>query len=114
MTNVSVIDQPPLGTQFIIDSVTINGISRPGIDPSNEIPISIVQPNEIVTVMFQVTITNIPPNGVVTNVGLVNFTSQPNPNEPPITTTEETPPVNTQIINSIINPSKMPIETTLI
>ncbi|EEM70639.1 hypothetical protein bthur0009_33920 [Bacillus thuringiensis serovar andalousiensis BGSC 4AW1] len=106
MTNVSVIDPPPLGTQFIVDSVTVNGISQPGIDPSIGIPIGTIQPNQIVTITFQVTITNIPPNGVVTNVGSVNFTSQPNPNEPPVTETETTPPVNTEIINSIINPSK--------
>ncbi len=68
--------------------------------------IGTIQPNQIITITFQVTITNIPPNGVVTNVGSINFTSQPNPNEPPITKTEETPPVNTEIINSIINPSK--------
>ncbi|MDA1853814.1 hypothetical protein PDJ89_14995 [Bacillus cereus] len=106
MTNVSVIDTPPLGTQFIVDSVTVNGILQPGIDPSIGIPIGTIQPNQIVTITFQVTITNIPPNGVVTNVGSVNFTSQPNPNEPPVTETETTPPVNTEIINSIINPSK--------
>ncbi|PGT61686.1 hypothetical protein COD86_02090 [Bacillus cereus] len=106
MTNVSVIDQPPVGTQFIVDSVTVNGGSQPGVDPSIGIPIGTIQPNQIGTITFQVTITNIPPNGVVTNVGSVNFTSQPNPNEPPITETEETPPVNTEIINSIINPSK--------
>lgn len=106
MTNVSVIDQPPVGTQFIVDSVTVNGGSQLGVDPSIGIPIGTIQPNQIVTITFQVTITNIPPNGVVTNVGSVNFTSQPNPNEPPITETEETPPVNTEIINSIINPSK--------
>ena len=114
MTNVSVIDPPPLGTQFIVDSVTVNGISQRGIDPSIGIPIGTIQPNQIVTITFQVTITNIPPNGVVTNVGSVNFTSQPNPNEPPVTETETTPPVNTEIINSIINPSKTLIETTLI
>ncbi|EDX63408.1 conserved repeat domain protein [Bacillus cereus 03BB108] len=106
MTNVSVIDPPPVGTQFIVDSVTVNSISQPGIDPSIGIPIGTIQPNQIVTITFQVTITNIPPNGVVTNVGSVNFTSQPNPNEPPVTETETTPPVNTEIINSIINPSK--------
>ncbi|MED2183241.1 hypothetical protein [Bacillus wiedmannii] len=106
MTNVSVIDQPPVGTQFIVDSVTVNGGSQLGVDPSIGIPIGTIQPNQIVTITFQVTITNIPPNGVVTNVGSVNFTSQPNPNEPPITEIEETPPVNTEIINSIINPSK--------
>ncbi|MGN4558376.1 DUF7507 domain-containing protein [Bacillus cereus group sp. MYBK5-2] len=106
MTNVSVIDPPPVGTQFIVDSVTVNGIPQPGIDPSIGIPIGTIQPNQIVTITFQVTITNIPPNGVVTNVGSVNFTSQPNSNEPPITETEATPPVNTEIINSIINPAK--------
>ncbi|EEM46784.1 hypothetical protein bthur0005_33210 [Bacillus thuringiensis serovar pakistani str. T13001] len=106
MTNVSVIDQPPVGTQFIVDSVTVNGLAQSGVDPSIGIPIGTIQPNQIVTITFQVTITNIPPNGVVTNAGSVNFTSQPNPNEPPITETEETPPVNTEIINSIINPAK--------
>ncbi len=106
MTNVSVIDQPPVGTQFIVDSVTVNGLSQPGVDPSIGILIGTIQPNQIITITFQVTITNIPPNGVVTNVGSVNFTSQPNPNEPPITETEETPPVNTEIINTIINPAK--------
>ena len=79
MTNVSVIDQPPVGTQFIVDSVTVNGLSQSGVDPSIGIPIGTIQPNQIVTITFQVTITNIPPNGVVTNVGSVSFTSQPNP-----------------------------------
>ena len=65
MTNVSVIDQPPVGTQFIVDSVTVNGLSQPGVDPSIGILIGTIQPNQIITITFQVTITNIPPNGLL-------------------------------------------------
>ena len=65
MTNVFVIDQPPVGTQFIVDSVTVNGLSQPGVDPSIGIPIGTIQPNQIITITFQVTITNIPLTGLL-------------------------------------------------
>ena len=65
MTNVSVIDQPPVGTQFIVDSVTVNGLSQPGVDPSIGILIGTIQPNQIITITFQVTITNIPLMGLL-------------------------------------------------
>ncbi|MGQ0516331.1 hypothetical protein ACT453_35875, partial [Bacillus sp. D-CC] len=46
-----------------------------------------------VTVTFQIQINAIPPSGKIENTASVTYTSQPNPNEPPITTTETTPTV---------------------
>ena len=60
-----------------------------------------------IEVTFQVTITEIPDNEVILNDADVTFTSQPNPQEPPITETILTNLVVTTINIAFIFPLKL-------
>ncbi|MCC2454580.1 DUF11 domain-containing protein [Bacillus cereus] len=100
-TNVIITDALPSGTTFIPNSVTINGIPQPGLNPETGIPTGTVNSGDTVTITFQIRVDTIPPSGTISNTATVTYTSQPNPTEPPITTTTTTPPavVTVQIAN---------------
>ena len=96
----------PPGTTFITNSVTVNNAAQPGVSPVTGIPVRTVNPGETVTVTFQIQINAIPPNGKIENTASVTYTSQPNPSEPPITTTETTPTVTLPVRTANPNPQK--------
>ncbi|MGR5909904.1 DUF11 domain-containing protein [Bacillus pacificus] len=62
-TNVIVTDPIPSSTTFIPNSVTINGTSQPGVNPSGGIQIGTIAAGNTVTVTFQVQVTSLPENG---------------------------------------------------
>ena len=105
-TNVIITDSLPPGTTFIPNSVTINNVAQPGVNPVTGISVGTVNPGETVTVTFQIQINAIPPNGKIENTASVTYTSQPNPSEPPITTTETTPTVTLPVRTANPNPQK--------
>lgn len=50
--NIVFTDSIPAGTTFVPDSVTINGVLQPGLNPENGIPIEQFQqivPNDIIS-----------------------------------------------------------------
>ncbi|MFH3698819.1 DUF11 domain-containing protein, partial [Acinetobacter baumannii] len=59
--NINFTDSIPAGTTFVPDSVTINGVLQPGVNPENGIPIGTIPANSSKTILFQVQ-TNNPPN----------------------------------------------------
>lgn len=92
-TNVIVTDPIPAGTTFVPNSVTINSIAQPGINPSGGIQVGTIAAGSTSTVTFQVQVNSLPTSGVIRNVGNVTFTYQPDPTKPAITTTTNpTPP----------------------
>lgn len=90
-TNVIVTDPIPAGTTFVPNSVTINSIAQPGINPSGGIQVGTIAAGSTSTVTFQVQVNSLPTSGVIRNVGNVTFTYQPDPTKPAITTTNPTP-----------------------
>ncbi|MGR6009247.1 DUF11 domain-containing protein [Bacillus cereus] len=58
ITNVIVTDPIPSSTTFIPNSVTINGTSQPGVNPSGGIQIGTIAAGNTVTVTFQVQVTS--------------------------------------------------------
>lgn len=105
-TGVTITDSLPPGTTFITNSVTVNNVAQPGVSPVTGIPVGTVNPGETVTVTFQIQINAIPPNGKIENTASITYTSQPNPSEPPITTTETTPTVTLPVRTANPNPQK--------
>ena len=108
VTDVFFQDVIPEGTTFVENSVTIGAIQQPGVNPEigfTVTPLLIVDGN--ISVTFQVTITEIPDNEVILNDADVTFTSQPNPQEPPITQTILTNLVVTTINIAFIFPLKL-------
>ena len=104
-TNVSITDPIPTGTNFIPNSVTVNGATQSGVTPTN-IPLGTIPAGQTTTVTFQVQVTSLPANGTITNEANITFTSQPNPSEPPTTTTTTPPPTTTSVRTAIVNPTK--------
>ncbi|WP_419892328.1 DUF7507 domain-containing protein [Paenibacillus xylanexedens] len=60
-TNVTLSDPIPVASLLVPDSVTVNGVSLPGVDPSEGAPIGTIAANGSATVTFQVTVVGTAP-----------------------------------------------------
>lgn len=91
------------GASFIPNSVTINNVSQPGLDPSLGIHLDDISPGGTTFITFQVKILEIPPSGTLTNNALVNYEYTVNPNQTPavgstVTNTTATPIVDATLV----------------
>ncbi|MEK4932240.1 MULTISPECIES: DUF7507 domain-containing protein [Bacillus] len=91
------------GASFIPDSVTINNVSQPGLDPSLGIPLNDISPADTIFITFQVKILTIPPSGTLTNNALVNYEYTVNPSQSPaldstVTNTTVTPIIDATLV----------------
>ncbi len=84
-TNVSFLDPIPAETTFIPNSVVINEVPRPGLDPTIGFSLESISPGSMVTVTFQVTVTSVPVSKVIPNNANVTADFQVSPLQPPIT-----------------------------
>ncbi|MGM2833284.1 DUF7507 domain-containing protein, partial [Bacillus cereus group sp. Bce025] len=84
------------GASFIPNSITINNVSQPGLDPSLGIHLEDISPGGITFITFQVKILAIPPSGTLTNNALVNYEYAVNPTE--------TPAVGSTVTNTTVTP----------
>ncbi|MCU5075888.1 cell surface protein, partial [Bacillus paranthracis] len=91
------------GASFVQNSVTINNIPQPGLDPSLGIHLADIPPGDTVFITFQAQILAIPPSGTLTNNALVNYEYTVNPNQ--------SPAVNSTITNTTVTPI---IDATLV
>ncbi|MDA1801059.1 DUF7507 domain-containing protein [Bacillus cereus group sp. BY6-1LC] len=91
------------GASFVQNSVTINNIPQPGLDPSLGIHLADIPPGDTVFITFQAHILAIPPSGTLTNNALVNYEYTVNPNQ--------SPAVNSTITNTTVTPI---IDATLV
>ncbi|MDG2739472.1 DUF11 domain-containing protein, partial [Vibrio parahaemolyticus] len=108
VTDVFFQDVIPEGTTFVGGSVTIGGVQQLGLNPEIGFTVTPLLINGgSIEITFQVTITEIPDNEVILNDADVTFTSQPNPQEPPITETILTNLVVTTINIASIFPLKL-------
>ncbi len=108
VTDVFFQDVIPEGTTFVDNSVTIGGVQQLGLNPEIGFTVTpLLIAGGSIEVTFQVTITEIPDNEVILNDADVTFTSQPNPQEPPITETILTNLVVTTINIAFIFPLKL-------
>ncbi|WP_244997832.1 DUF11 domain-containing protein, partial [Bacillus paranthracis] len=91
------------GASFVQNSVTINNIPQPGLDPSLGIHLADIPPGDTVFITFQAQILAIPPSGTLTNNALVNYEYTVNPNQSPavdstITNTTVTPIIDATLV----------------
>ncbi|NBI29017.1 DUF11 domain-containing protein [Chengkuizengella marina] len=70
-TNIILTDVEPIGSDFIENSVTINGVLQPGADPNAGIQLGDLVAGETTTVQFRVRVTA--GKCFVTNVAIVRF-----------------------------------------
>ncbi|PFR40458.1 beta strand repeat-containing protein [Bacillus thuringiensis] len=107
------------GASFIQNSVTINNVPQPGLDPSLGVHLADISPGDTVFITFQAQILAIPPSGTLTNNALVNYEYTVNPNQSPavnstITNTTVTPIIDATLsINKTVNSTFATIGDTL-
>ncbi|PEQ08676.1 DUF7507 domain-containing protein [Bacillus toyonensis] len=95
--NTVFIDNIPEGTIFIEDSLAINNVTQPGANPENGVTLGTIQPNETVTISFQVQLTNIPEGNTVINISDTSYEYQIAPNSPIIQRRSLSNAVNTEV-----------------
>ncbi|WP_460223389.1 DUF11 domain-containing protein, partial [Bacillus cereus] len=91
------IDNIPEGTIFIEDSLSINNVIQPGTNPENGVTLGTIQPDETVTISFQVQLTNIPEDNTVINISDTSYEYQIDPSSPIIQRRSLSNTVNTEV-----------------
>ncbi|OON42615.1 hypothetical protein BU230_19295, partial [Klebsiella pneumoniae] len=71
--NIIVTDIIPANTNFIENSVIVNGNTRPNDNPLSGIPINNILPNTTATVLFQVRVTSIPQTNPISNASTIEY-----------------------------------------
>lgn len=95
--NTVFIDNIPEGTIFIEDSLSINNVIQPGTNPENGVTLGTIQPNETVTISFQVQLTSIPSGNTVINISDTSYEYQIDPSSPIIQRRSLSNAVNTEV-----------------
>ncbi|HIE8453667.1 TPA: beta strand repeat-containing protein [Bacillus cereus] len=95
--NTVFIDNIPEGTIFIKDSLSINNVIQPGTNPENGVTLGTIQPDETVTISFQVQLTNIPEDNTVINISDTSYEYQIDPSSPIIQRRSLSNTVNTEV-----------------
>ncbi|HDR8067739.1 TPA: DUF11 domain-containing protein [Bacillus cereus] len=95
--NIVFIDNIPEDTIFIEDSLAINNVIQPGVNPENGVTLGTIQPNETVTISFQVQLTNIPEGNTVINISDTSYEYQIDPSSPIIQRRSLSNAVNTEV-----------------
>ncbi|PFI22784.1 DUF7507 domain-containing protein [Bacillus cereus] len=95
--NTVLIDNIPEGTIFIEDSLSINNVIQPGVNPENGVTLGTIQPNETVTISFQVQLTNIPSGNTVINISDTSYEYQIDPSSPIVQRKSLSNAVNTEV-----------------
>ncbi len=103
--NLLITDPLPPEVTFYQDSVTVNGVLRPGSNPTIGILIETVNPEESVIVRFFVQVTSEPQNGLIQNTARVRYTLRPDPTKPPIPVDETSEPNIIPFIGPFISPN---------
>ncbi|WP_439875573.1 DUF7507 domain-containing protein [Bacillus mycoides] len=104
--NTVFIDNIPEGTIFIEDSLSINNVIQPGANPENGVTLGTIQPNETVTISFQVQLTNIPSGNTVINISDTSYEYQIDPSSPIIQRRSLSNAVNTEVRTANISAIK--------
>ncbi|MGL5153253.1 MAG: DUF7507 domain-containing protein [Clostridium sp.] len=103
--NAIFVDTPPSGTTFVANSVTVNGVSRPGANPATGFSLGTIAPGQTLVVSYQLKVTSMPNPNPLVNKATVNYSYQPDPTKPPVTTTVTSPPVTVQVNEAVISPT---------
>jgi len=75
VSNVVFTDAVPASTVLAPTGVFVDGVLRPGANPSTGITIGSIAPGATVTVVFSVQVTSLPASAVLNNQSTVSFTS---------------------------------------
>ncbi|MFF2479585.1 hypothetical protein [Paenibacillus sp. NPDC058071] len=79
------LDSLPNDTEFVQDSVLINGVPSPGSNPTTGIALGSIDPGESIVISYGARVVNAPADGVIVNNALVEFEYESVPGGPILT-----------------------------
>lgn len=103
--NVLITDVLPSEVTLYPNSVTLNGVPHPEINPNIGIIIGTVNPGESVVVQFIVQVTAEPRDGLIRNTARIRYTLRPDPTKPPIPVDETSEPNIIPFIGPFVSPN---------
>lgn len=105
-TNIVFTDILPTGLTFIPNTLTVDGILQPDANPNLGVLLATLPPNEIYSIVFQVTVNSIPPINPAPNTASTNYEFTVDPNNPPASNTANSNTTLLQINNANIISTK--------
>lgn len=80
--NTLLTDTIPNDTIFVANSVTVNGVNQPGLNPQNGINIATIHPNQTITVTFDVLVQTVPNPNPIPNTAKIDYSYTIDPSVP--------------------------------
>lgn len=97
--NVIIIDNLASESQFVEDSVIINGVPSPGENPNTGINLGDVSTSDVIVITFEVIVIALPVPPQLTNTASAEYSFIVDPLDPPVTETSQSNEVETLIEN---------------
>ncbi|MDF9553615.1 DUF11 domain-containing protein, partial [Bacillus cereus] len=105
-TNIVFTDALPSGLTFVPNTLTIDGVLQSNADPNTGVLLATLPPNEIYSIVFQVTVNNIPPSNPAPNTASTTYEFTVDPVNPPVSSAATSNTTLLQINNATIISTK--------
>lgn len=108
-TNIVFTDALPSGLTFVPNTLTVDGVLQPNANPNTGVLLATLPPNEIYSIVFQVTVNSIPPSNPAPNTASTTYEFTVNPSNPPASSAATSNTTLLQINNATIITTKQQI-----
>ena len=105
-TNIIFTDALPSGLTFVPNTLTVDGVLQPNANPNTGVLLATLPPNEIYSIVFQVTVNSIPPSNPAPNTASTTYEFTVNPSNPPASSAATSNTTLLQINNATIITTK--------
>ncbi|TKJ07660.1 DUF11 domain-containing protein, partial [Bacillus cereus] len=105
-TNIVFTDALPSGLTFVPNTLTVDGVLQPNADPNTGVLLATLPPNEIYSIVFQVTVNSIPLSNPAPNTASTTYEFTVNPSNPPASSAATSNTTLLQINNATIITTK--------
>ena len=108
-TNIVFTDVLPSGLTFVPNTLTVDGVLQPNANPNTGVLLAALPPNEIYSIVFQVTVNNIPLSNPAPNTASTTYEFTVDPVNPPVSSSATSNTTLLQINNANIISTKRQI-----
>ena len=105
-TNIVFTDVLPSGLTFVPNTLTVDGVLQPNANPNTGVLLAALPPNEIYSIVFQVTVSSIPPINPAPNTASTTYEFTVDPVNPPVSSSATSNTTLLQINNANIISTK--------
>ncbi|HDX9570359.1 TPA: DUF11 domain-containing protein, partial [Bacillus thuringiensis] len=105
--NIVFTDVLPSGLTFVPNTLTVDGVLQPDANPNTGVLLATLPPNEIYSIVFQVTVNSIPPINPAPNTAATTYEFTVDPVNPPASSTASSNTTLLQINNATIISTKI-------